>query len=140
MASKDSIIHKYKSHPVIRKRALTKGQIWADRLTIFAGSWKFIIGLLVFIAIWMVFNIITLKTKGLDSTWDPYPFILLNFVLSCLAALQAPIILMSQNREAERDRINARYDYLVNRKAEREINNMQKDLDEIKDMIKKMCK
>jgi uncharacterized membrane protein len=69
--------------------------------------------------------------------WDPYPFILLNFVLSTLAALQAPVILMSQNRAAERDRVNAKYDYQVNRKAEREIQNMQKDLEEIKDLLKK---
>lgn len=72
--------------------------------------------------------------------WDPYPFILLNFVLSTLAAIQAPIILMSQNREAERDRITFRYDYQVNRKAEREIANMQRDLNEIKNLIKKKRK
>ena len=64
--------------------------------------------------------------------WDPWPFIILNLTLSCLAALQAPIILMSQNRQAERDRINAKYDYHVNRKAEREVQDMQKDLDDIK--------
>ena len=73
----------------------------------------------------------------LRRPWDPYPFILLNLVLSCLAAIQAPIILMSQNRAAERDRKNAHYDYLVNRKSERENILMMEDLKEIKDILKK---
>ena len=84
-------------------------------------------------AVWMVMNFLMIKYK-----WDPYPFILLNFVLSTLAALQAPVILMSQNRQTERDRINAKYDYQVNRKAEREIQNVQKDLNHIKVLIKKI--
>jgi len=67
--------------------------------------------------------------------YDPFPFILLNLVLSCLAAIQAPVILMAQNRQAERDRIHAHYDYQVNRKAEKEIQNIQKDLDELKDLL-----
>jgi len=70
--------------------------------------------------------------------WDPYPFILLNLTLSCIAAIQAPLILMSQNRTTERDRIKAERDYLVNRKAEREVEDMQRDLDEIKKMIKNL--
>lgn len=72
------------------------------------------------------------------SSWDPYPFILLNLILSTLAAVQAPVILMSQNRSAQRDRLHAKYDYDVNRKAEREIQNMQRDLDEIKKLIKNL--
>jgi uncharacterized membrane protein len=76
----------------------------------------------------------------LRKPFDPFPFILLNLVLSCLAAIQAPIILMAQNRQAERDRIHAHYDYMVNRKAEREIQNMQKDLDEIKSSLTKVRK
>ena len=71
----------------------------------------------------------------LIGKWDPYPFILLNLFLSCLATFQAPVILMSQNRSAERDRTRAEYDYLINRKAEREIEDMQKDLEEIKKLI-----
>ncbi len=126
------LIHKQSSHPVYRKQPLTFAQKSSDKLTHFVGSWGFITGILIFIAIWMAINIQMIKYN-----WDPYPFILLNFVLSCLAALQAPIILMSQNREAERDRINARYDYKVNRKAEREISDMQKDLEEIKTLIRK---
>ena len=68
--------------------------------------------------------------------WDPYPFILLNLVLSCLAAMQAPVILMSQNRTTERDRARAEYDYQVNRKAEREIEQIQKTLEIIKRKMK----
>ena len=67
--------------------------------------------------------------------WDPYPFILLNLFLSCLATFQAPVILMSQNRTTEMDRKRAEYDYAVNRKAEREIEDIQKDLEEIKNQI-----
>ena len=116
----------------LRKKELTFGQKASDAVTGFAGSWKFIISLFVFLFIWMAINVYFIFYK-----WDPYPFILLNFILSTLAATQAPIILMSQNRQAERDRINAKYDYMVNRKAEREIANMQKDLDEIKALLRK---
>ena len=103
----------------------------ADKLTIWAGSWTFIIGLLVIIVIWMALNLYLL-----NKTFDPYPFILLNFVLSTLAALQAPIILMTQNRQSDRDRQNARYDYQVNRKTEREVQEIIRKLDEIKKKMK----
>ncbi len=117
-------------HPVHRAKR-TFGQKAADALTKFAGSWTFIISLLAFMAIWMWLNI-----TAYIKHWDPYPFILLNFVLSCLAAIQAPIILMSQNREAQRDRLRAEYDYRVNKKAEKEIQDMQRDLEEIKKLLK----
>ena len=121
------------NHPVVKNRkALTFGQRAADGMTTFLGSWIFIISFLVFLVLWMLVNVFVF-IEG----WDPYPFILLNLVLSCLAALQAPIIMMSQNRQAERDRQTSKYDYAVNRKAEREIQNMQKDLDEIKELVKK---
>jgi len=113
------------------KTQLTPGQKAADKLTTFAGSWGFIIGLLIIIFFW-----ITVNAMAMIYRWDPYPFILLNLGLSCLAALQAPIILMSQNRQAERDRINAKYDYQVNRKAEREIQEIIKYLHEIKRRLK----
>ncbi len=116
---------------ILPKPKLTFGQKAADFVTSWAGSWYFINLLLICMAIWMIFNIYMIKYK-----WDPYPFILLNFVLSTLAALQAPIILMSERRHGERDRIQAKYDYQVNRKAEKEIQNMQRDLDEIKKLIK----
>lgn len=79
---------------------------------------------------WAIFNVVILIQH-----WDPYPYIFLNFILSCLAALQAPIILMSQKRQEQRDRIKAERDYEVNRKAEREIEHIQVELDTIKDMV-----
>lgn len=112
---------------------LTLGQKAADFTTKWVGSWTFIFFLFVFMAIWMALNVMMLIYR-----WDPYPFILLNFVLSTLAAIQAPIILMSQNRASDRDRAKAERDYMVNRKAEKEVQDMQKDLDEIKAMIRKI--
>ena len=105
----------------------TRGQRAADRLTKIAGSWSFIIGFLIFLVLWMMTNVIWLEYQS----WDPYPFILLNLVLSSFAAFQAPIILMSQNRENERDRQRAEYDYAVNRKAEREIEEIKKSVERI---------
>jgi uncharacterized membrane protein len=102
-------------HEVIRGKR-TFGERAADGLASWAGSWIFIIGFLVFLGIWMLVNV-----YAWVGEWDPYPFILLNLVLSCVAALQAPIILMSQNRQAQKDRIKMEYDYSVNRKAERMI-------------------
>jgi len=126
------LLHSNKKHPHPSFKAkLTFGQKASDVVTSLFGSWAFIIFLGIFILVWIMINI-AMWIEG----WDPYPFILLNLLLSCLAAIQAPIILMSQNRQAERDRINAKYDYAVNRKAEREVANMQKDLDEIKGMIR----
>jgi len=111
------------------------GQKAADWMTKWVGSWTFISLLFIFMAIWMVMNIYMMIYR-----WDPYPFILLNFVLSSLAAVQAPIILMSQNRQTDRDRVKAEHDYRINRKAELEIEDMQKDLEEIKQMIRGMKK
>jgi len=109
----------------------TFGKRSADRLTAAVGSWSFIFLILIYIAIWILLNTLLIMERG----WDPYPFILLNFTLSCLAALQAPIILMSQKRQTERDRKRFEYDYAVNRKAEKEIEDIQKDLEEIKRKI-----
>jgi len=123
-------------HPIDTfHRQLTTGQRAADRLTSFMGSWTFIIEFGTVLLTWVLINIYAWWVR-----WDPYPFILLNLFLSCLAAIQAPIIMMSENRQAQRDRISASYDHAVNRKAEREIENMQKDLEEIKEMIKKIKK
>ncbi|PIN77611.1 hypothetical protein COV15_01645 [Candidatus Woesearchaeota archaeon CG10_big_fil_rev_8_21_14_0_10_34_12] len=116
---------------------LTFGQEAADKLTGFAGSWTFIVLLMVLLIIWMILNSYFLISYELGKPWDPYPFILLNLILSCLAAVQAPIILMSQNREAQRDRLRTEYDYKINKKAEREIQNIQKELDEIKKILRK---
>ena len=122
------------------KSKLTLGQKSADLMTRWVGSWKFIGTLFVIMAIWMALNLYIVLLQfflGAQAVaWDPYPFILLSFVLSCLAAVQAPIILMSQNRQSEIDRKRAEYDYAVNRKAEREVADMQKDLDEIKRLLR----
>jgi len=99
----------------------TFGQKAADKLTTVAGSWIFIIGFLIFLVIWMILNIF-----AWIGEWDPYPFILLNLVLSCLAAIQAPVILMSQNRQSQKDRLKSEYDYRVDKKAEREIQEIKK--------------
>ena len=116
----------------IQKPSLTFGQRLSDKIAKVGGSWGFLISLSSILCLWIIFNI----TGMLIMKWDPYPFILLNLFLSCLAAYQAPIILMAQNRAAERDRQKAERDYAVNRKAEREVENMQTDLDEIKILIK----
>ena len=114
-------------HPIFHQR-LSLGEKAADLFSEFVGSWTFIVLFLIVVLVWISVNAFFLLKKP----FDPYPFILLNLALSCLAALQAPVILMSQNREAQRDRQYARYDYQVNRKAEREIICVQKDLKVIK--------
>ncbi|MEP6597266.1 MAG: DUF1003 domain-containing protein [Ginsengibacter sp.] len=96
----------------------------ADKVAAFGGSWKFILSFLLFMLIWIGINIY-MATKP----FDPYPFILLNLLLSTVAALQAPVILMSQNRKEEKDRQRATNDYLVNLKAEIEIRNLHQKID-----------
>ncbi len=104
----------------------TIGQRAADWTSKWIGSWTFIILFLIFIAIWIYVNIRFLIQYNLGTPWDPYPFILLNLALSCLAAIQAPIILMSQNRQTQRDRIKSEHDYNINKKAEKEIQEIKK--------------
>ncbi len=99
----------------------TLGQRAADWTSKWIGSWAFIIMFLVLIGLWIYVNINFLIQYNLGTPWDPYPFILLNLALSCLAAIQAPIILMSQNRQSQRDRIKSEHDYQINKKAEQEI-------------------
>jgi len=118
-------------HPIHRQPP-SFGQKAADNMALWAGSWTFIFMFFGFLMIWVVLNIYAIL-----SAWDPYPFILLNLVLSCLAAIQAPVILMSQNRHAEKDRQRAEYDYQVNRKASRDIGAVQKELRDIKRMLSK---
>ena len=119
--------------PTLRTKKLTRGQIAADWLAKWAGSWTFITIFMVFLFSWIFLNTYAV----LSGVWDEYPFILLNLILSCIAAIQAPIILMSQNREGEIDRQRAQYDYLVNRKAEREIKQVQLGLLELKQAVLK---
>lgn len=99
--------------------SITFGQRAADTVARFGGSWAFIILFAIVLVVWVVLNSYILVNYGKD--FDPYPYILLNLFLSMLASIQAPIILMSQNRQAEKDRLNAEHDYEVNLKAELEI-------------------
>lgn len=106
---------------------LTFGQRIADRVTAFGGSWTFISIFGAVLFLWILLNFLLLIKLG--STFDPYPYILLNLVLSMLAAVQAPIILMSQNRAADIDRLSAEHDYEVNLKAELEIMALHEKVD-----------
>lgn len=108
--------------------APTLGERIADRVASFGGSWRFIGLFALVIVVWMFIN------ARSQTPYDPYPFILLNLVLSCLAALQAPIIMMSQNRQAARDRLEAQHDYQVNLIAEEQVLEIHRKLDEMRAM------
>ena len=107
--------------------ALTYGQKIADKVASFGGSWTFIISFGIFIFLWICLNIIWLSSKA----FDPYPFILLNLILSCLAAIQAPVIMMSQNRQEEKDREREKNDYMINLKSELEIRMLHEKIDHL---------
>jgi uncharacterized membrane protein len=102
----------------------TLSQRAADRVTNLVGSWKFIIFQSIILAFWVVLNVIAWKTH-----WDPYPFILMNLILSLQAAYTAPVIMMSQNRQATRDRIEAHNDYEINKKVEEEVRTILEHLE-----------
>lgn len=106
---------------------LTFGQKMADGVATFGGSWRFIISFGIFLVVWIIANAFLLANKG----FDPYPFILLNLILSCLAAIQAPIIMMSQNRQEEKDRERAKKDYMINLKSELEIRMLHEKIDHL---------
>jgi uncharacterized membrane protein len=106
---------------------LNLGQRMADRIAMFGGSWKFIGSFGAFITIWILINIFWLQNRS----FDPYPFILLNLILSCLAALQAPFIMMSQNRQEEKDRERGKKDYMINLKSELEIRILHEKVDHL---------
>ncbi|CAM4316524.1 DUF1003 domain-containing protein [Cytophagaceae bacterium 50C-KIRBA] len=106
---------------------LTTGQKIADKVASFGGSWRFIISFFVFLALWILVNVYVFINKG----FDPYPFILLNLILSCIASLQAPVIMMSQNRQEERDRERSKKDYLINLKSELEIRLLNEKIDHL---------
>ncbi len=105
---------------------LTIGQRLSDQVAAFGGSWKFIITFLSMMTIWILMNVIFLVNK-----FDPFPFILLNLILSCIAALQAPVIMMSQNRKEEKDRERAKKDYMINLKSELEIRMLHEKIDHL---------
>jgi uncharacterized membrane protein len=109
------------------EKKLTFGERLSDHIAEFGGSWKFLISFGAVLVIWIAINGVILVTRA----FDPYPFILLNLILSCLAAVQAPIIMMSQNRAEARDRLRAENDYKVNLKAELEIRHLHEKLDHL---------
>ena len=131
----ENVLNSIRKQEIISENQLSKnenisgnfGQRLADKVASFGGSWKFIILFGVIIIVWITANIVFLANKG----FDPYPFILLNLILSCLAALQAPVIMMSQNRTEEKDRERAKQDYMINLKAELEIRTLHEKLDHL---------
>ncbi len=125
------IAHRHISRDVISEfnEQLSFGERVADRVAAFGGSWTFIIIFLAFLVAWMLFNTFVLMQRA----YDPYPYILLNLLLSCIAALQAPVIMMSQNRMAAKDREQATHDYEVNIKAELEILQLHEQLTELRE-------
>lgn len=130
----DEVVESLKEQELLSKninidfdRGLTLGERVADKVAEVGGSWKFVIGFFVVLLVWVGVNSAILFWRP----FDPYPFILLNLVLSCLAAIQAPIIMMSQNRQEARDRIRAEHDYQVNLKAELEIRHLHRKVDQL---------
>ncbi len=119
-----------KIHQIHIRTPETFAQKASDKLTKWIGSWAFIISFITFILIWIFLN-----AYALLSSWDPYPFILLNLTLSCIAAIQAPIILMSQNRVNQKDRQRMEYDYIVDRRTEKEIEKIKIQLDRIESKL-----
>lgn len=126
----DQLIRSSRSKNInkLQEEQLTFGNKVADKLADFAGSWKFIISFLVIIIIWISINSWVL----LFSPYDPYPFILLNLILSCIAALQAPIIMMSQKRQETKDRLRSEHDFEVDVKMETLVEHLVKELRDIK--------
>ena len=109
------------------EQKITFGQKLADKVAEFGGSWGFIIFFMSFLVVWILLNVFWLSNHG----FDPYPFILLNLILSCIAAIQAPVIMMSQNRQEEKDRERSKKDYKINLKSELEIRELHEKIDHL---------
>lgn len=122
LIAEELIIHNLLNPPL---DILTHGQKLSDKVARFGGSWRFIIYFGIVLTIWIIFNVVAIG----HYKFDPYPFILMNLILSCIAALQAPIIMMSQNRQEEKDRMRSENDYLINLKAEMQIRSMNQKID-----------
>jgi len=122
LESEELIIHNL-LHPPIE--TISQGQRISDKVAKFGGSWKFIILFGIVFTFWIVFNLLAIGV----FKFDPHPFILMNLILSCIAALQAPIILMSQNRQEEKDRMRGENDYMINLKAEMQIRSLHQKMD-----------
>ncbi|MBI3233911.1 MAG: DUF1003 domain-containing protein [Bacteroidetes bacterium] len=120
--SEELIIHNLLNPP---EETLTAGQKISDKVALFGGSWRFIILFGILLTLWIIYNVVAV------GYWrfDPFPFILMNLILSCIAALQAPIIMMSQNRQEEKDRMRSENDYLINLKAEMQIRSLHQKMD-----------
>ncbi len=128
------VLHSLQKHELISQnidaefeQQWTLGERLADRIASFGGSWSFLILFGIFITVWIVINSLVLLWRPAD----PYPFILLNLMLSCLAAIQAPVIMMSQNRQEAKDRLRSQHDYQVNLKAELEIRHLHEKIDHL---------
>jgi uncharacterized membrane protein len=128
----EEVLESLKEHEILSKNInvefeedLTVWERMSDRVASFGGSWRFILGFAVVMVIWVTINSIAL----LRQPFDPYPYILLNLVLSCLAAIQAPVIMMSQNRQDAKDRLRSEHDYQLNLKAELEIRHLNEKMD-----------
>jgi uncharacterized membrane protein len=131
---RDNVIQSMKEHSVLSSKLeteelipITFGQRVADHVAAFGGSWIFIISFFAFLVLWVIGNLYLLGKQ----TFDPYPFILLNLILSCLAAIQAPIIMMSQNRQEQKDRERSKKDFMINLKAELEIQILHEKVDHL---------
>ena len=130
----EEVLHSIQAHELLAKNVdaefeqkWTRGERLADRIASFGGSWTFLICFGAFIAIWIGMNSLVLILRPPD----PFPFILLNLILSCLAAIQAPVIMMSQNRQETKDRLRSQHDYQVNLKAELEIRHLNDKIDHL---------
>ena len=128
------VLKSMRQHELISKNVETEldqqwtlGERLADKIATFGGSWAFLICFVVFLAVWILINTIVM----VNHPADPYPFILLNLLLSCLAAIQAPVIMMSQNRQEAKDRLRSENDYQVNLKAELEIRHLHEKIDHL---------
>jgi uncharacterized membrane protein len=122
LKAEELIVHNLLNPPF---ETLTNGQNISDKVARFGGSWKFIILFGIILTLWIIFNVIAV---GIFK-FDPYPFILMNLILSCIAALQAPVIMMSQNRKEEKDRLRSENDYMINLKAEMQIRSLNQKID-----------
>ncbi len=132
--AEDLIIQNLLNPPL---ETLTSGQRISDKVARFGGSWKFIILFGVILTLWIVYNV----WAAIRYRFDPYPFILMNLILSCIAALQAPVIMMSQNRQEEKDRMRSENDYMINLKAEMQIRSLHQKMDLLlEDQIKTLFK
>jgi uncharacterized membrane protein len=129
-----SVVQSFKDNEILARNIeveyeekLKPGERIADKIATYGGSWKFIITFAIVLAVWIIINSVVLLLRP----FDPYPFILLNLVLSCLAAIQAPVIMMSQNRQEVKDRARSGHDYQINLKAELEIRNLHQKIDHL---------